>query len=330
VEVIEQFLLADVRTAWNLPRTSSSGWFHPDGMLLAMPMRDGGSDTDLWRLMADVPAAGERLSPEQIVSRLRGLLAERADQHDVDIHRTEWTSVFRVQRRLADRYRRGRILLAGDAAHIHSPIGGQGMNTGIGDAENLAWKLALVIAGRTRPELLDSYTAERRPPATEVLRNTTTNTKVLAGQTWLARQLRDHVFVPMLNLSAVQRKASRVASQLWVTYRDGPLGGRGGSPRPGDRVPDRDCVTTGGTATRLHTAANPAWVLLSDAGQDVDVADMAELARQHVGTVETLCTRDLGREVLLVRPDGHLGWRGTDARKLRDWLTGVLRTREDR
>lgn len=81
-----------------------------------------------------------------------------------------WLSLFSVHRRLADTYRRGRILLAGDAAHAHSPFGGQGMLTGIGDAENLAWKLALVLRGGAGDPLIDTYQAERRPLATEVLR----------------------------------------------------------------------------------------------------------------------------------------------------------------
>jgi 2-polyprenyl-6-methoxyphenol hydroxylase-like FAD-dependent oxidoreductase len=84
-----------------------------------------------------------------------------------------WTSVFRINRRLADSYRKSRVFLGGDAAHIHSPLGGQGMNTGIGDAENLAWKLALVargaVSGLAADRLLDSYQAERRPQAEEVL-----------------------------------------------------------------------------------------------------------------------------------------------------------------
>ncbi len=91
----------------------------------------------------------------------------------------EWTSTFRIHRRLADTYRRGRMMLAGDAAHIHSPLGGQGMNTGIGDAENLAWKLALVISGRADAGLLDTYEAERRPIAKDVLTSTSGVTELV-------------------------------------------------------------------------------------------------------------------------------------------------------
>ena len=84
-------------------------------------------------------------------------------------------------------YRRGRVLLAGDAAHIHSPLGGQGMNTGIGDAENLAWKLALVVSGRADHSLLDTYEAERRPIAKEVLETTSSVTEIVVSQRWAAR-----------------------------------------------------------------------------------------------------------------------------------------------
>jgi 4,5-epoxidase len=146
VPVVEQFLLADIHADWDRDPSTSAGWFHRDGILLAVPMPDEGGD--LWRLMADVPKSDRHLGADEIVARFEDLLIERAGETGVRVRDAVWTSVFRIQRRLADNYRAGRILIAGDAAHIHSPIGGQGMNTGIGDAENLAWKLALVAQGR--------------------------------------------------------------------------------------------------------------------------------------------------------------------------------------
>ncbi|MEV0649801.1 FAD-dependent monooxygenase [Phytomonospora sp. NPDC050363] len=324
VPVAERFLLADVHAAWDRRRTGSAGWFHPDGMLLAMPMRGTDGRGDLWRLMADVPDTGEHLSAGQIVGRLRDLLRERAGVTDIEIGETVWTSVFRIQRRLAESYRNARVLLAGDAAHIHSPIGGQGMNTGMGDAENLAWKLAMVAGGRADEALLDTYTPERRPLAEEVLRTTTANTRLLAGATPLTRLVRDRLLLPVLNLASVQRQATRRASQLWVTYRGGPLGGRGPGPRPGDRIPDRACFDVDGAPTSLYSSLGPAWALLADGERP----ELAEAARHGLGDVAVLRSPDATGSPMLVRPDGHLAWRGEDPAGLRTWLTGTLRTRE--
>ncbi len=324
VSVVERFLLADVNAAWDRSRQGSAGWFHPDGMLLAMPMRGRNGGGDLWRLMADVPDTGEHLSAEQIVERLRDLLRERAEVEDIEIRETVWTSVFRIQRRLAESYRHGRVLLAGDAAHIHSPIGGQGMNTGMGDAENLAWKLAMVATGRADEALLDTYTPERRPLAEEVLRTTTANTRLLAGATPLTRLVRDRLLLPVFNLTSVQRQATRKASQLWVTYRGGPLGGRGRAPHPGDRIPDQACLDVEGATTSLYSALGPAWALIADRERP----ELAEAARRRLGEIAVLRIPDATGSPMLVRPDGHLAWRGDDPDDLRSWLTGTLRTRE--
>lgn len=312
VPVAERFLLADVRADWARDRSVSAGWYHRDGMVLAVPMPGG-----LWRLMADVPHDGERLTPDQVVDRMRRLLAERAGQPDIGIRETVWASVFRIHRRLAADYRRGRVLLAGDAAHTHSPIGGQGMNTGIGDAENLAWKLGLVVRGLAGTELLDTYGAERRPLAADVLRNTTANTRLLLGETALTRFLRDRVVVPLLGRPFVQRRATRVASQLWVTYRKGPLGGRG----LGHRVPDGEYHRVDGTPVRLHAALGPAWALIGGS-----TALWFE-ARRALGEVAHL---QGDGDALLVRPDAHVAWRGTSQQDLFDRLMTMLHPAGDR
>ncbi|RRR95666.1 FAD-dependent monooxygenase [Glycomyces terrestris] len=320
VPVVEQFLLADVHADWDRDRTTSAGWFHRDGVLLAIPMRD--KEGGLWRLIADVPPSDRRLTGGEIAARFAALVPERSGEH-IGLRDAVWTSVFRIQRRLAADYRAGRVLLAGDAAHVHSPIGGQGMNTGIGDAENLAWKLALVARGRAGVALLDTYTAERRPLAAGVLKRTTGNTRILVGEGPVSRFVRDRLFVPLLGLPAMQRKATRTASQLWVTYRRGPLGGRGGV---GDRVPDRDCQH-GGAAVRLYDALGPDWAVL--AGRAEPAADrVAAAARGLLGDNVVVLHTDSGPgEVLLVRPDGHLAWRGADPADAERRLAAVLRGR---
>lgn len=332
VSVGERFLLADVHVDWDRSRDVSAGWFHRDGILMAMPMPSPGQTRretgTLWRLMAEVTAApGEpHLTQQQILDRFEQLVPHRSGQH-ARLGEAVWTSVFRIHRRLAADYRRGRVLLAGDAAHVHSPIGGQGMNTGIGDAENLAWKLALVVHGRADARLLDTYTAERRPLATWILNATTANTRILLGETLPARLLRDRIMLPLLNLPAMQRAATRSASQLDVTYRNGPLGARRGrSPHPGDRIGNLACLRADATPTRLHAELGSRWALLAPQATGT-VEELATTARAHLGDdVGVLRPQDATqhRDVLLVRPDGHLSWRGRTPADLRRWLTETL------
>src|SRR6185312_5329717 len=152
------------------------------------------------------PAA--RPTESEILVRLERILPERTGR-TVTITDAVWLSMFSVHRRLADSYRRGHVLLVGDAAHTHAPFGGQGMLTGLGDAENLARKLALVIGGKADVRLLDSYEQERRPLATEVLRGTGAVTTINIAQARLGRFIRDRLVVPVFNVRRVQR---------WVTY----------------------------------------------------------------------------------------------------------------
>ncbi|BBY54321.1 FAD-dependent monooxygenase [Mycobacterium koreense] len=311
--LIENFLLADVHATIDRPRDATVAWLRDADLLAAFPL----PGADLWRLMAPAPAHGPTpQSPEEVVEYLAARLDEEAGGR---VGATEWTSVFRIQRRLAARYRTGRVLLAGDAAHIHSPLGGQGLNTGIGDAENLAWKLALVAGGRAGAGLLDSYEAERRPVAEDVLASTSQATMTALGKGWAARILRDRVAVPLLNRRWVQRFIAAQASQLRVSYRHGPLGGRGRrlarGPRPGDRVPNTTHRTADGGAVRLHDALADGWVLVGDAA-------LAEIARHRLGALTHLPATET--DSLLVRPDAHLGWRGRDPQALTDWLDRVL------
>jgi 2-polyprenyl-6-methoxyphenol hydroxylase-like FAD-dependent oxidoreductase len=312
VPLIEHFLLADVHAAIDRPRNNTYGWLRGDKLFVAFPL----PGADLWRLMAPAPAGTPAdPAPDDIVAYLGERLATEVRG---TIGSVEWTSSFRIQRRLADTYRRGRVLLAGDAAHIHSPFGGQGMNTGIGDAENLVWKLALVIAGRADASLLDTYAAERRPIAKDVIANTSGLTQFALGDWLLARLLRDRVAVPLLNRQWLQRLIAEKGSQLQVSYRRGPLGARKWLParglRAGDRVADRACTRTDGTTTRLYAELGPHWALM---GPD----SLADVARERLADVVAL---GVDGDAMLVRPDGHLAWRGTDVAGLQTWLDRAL------
>ena len=297
VPLAERFLLADVHMDWGLPREGVTTWLGSNGMYAAFPL----PGKDLWRLQADLPGSGD----VDVLAELRRLLPERTGRDDAKFGKVEWTSTFTIQRRLADSYRRGRIFLAGDAAHIHSPFSGQGMNTGIGDAENLAWKLAMVAGGTAGERLLDTYQAERRPVAEEVLEGTTALTNVVLGTTPLLRLLRDVLILPLVNLEPVQRRFFQRASQLSVTYRGGPLAARGA----GQRV-----------AEVASSELDGRWALLVPDASDPHVA----VVRQRLGD-DVVVLADGKASARLVRPDAHLAWRGRRSpARLGAWLDAKL------
>ena len=269
-QVMENFLLRDVHAAWDLDRESIH--VHTDGpsMTTIFPLPGG-----QWRVMSP---NGGRWTPGPV-------------------DHVEWESTFRIHRRQAATYRRGEVFLAGDAAHIHSPVGGQGMNTGLGDAENLAWKLALVVRNRASERLLDTYEAERRPIGARVLASTTPATRLVLGPGLLTRTVRDRLLWPLLAAAPVQRRLVRFTSQLDLRY-SGPLAtGR----RGGERVP--------------AFARVGRWVL---AGPPACL----EVARERLGDV---VHHERAGDTLLVRPDAHLAWRGPSSpERLSAWLNEVL------
>ncbi|MGB3356648.1 MAG: FAD-dependent oxidoreductase [Mycobacterium sp.] len=324
VKLTERWLLADVHLDWDLDRSGTTGWIHPTGLLGVMPMPDATGRDDLWRLFAYDPGQSEKPSGSAILERVRQIIPERTGRHP-RIGDADWLSVFTVHRRLADTYRRGRVLIAGDAAHAHAPFGGQGMLTGIGDAENLAFKLALVLKQKAADPLIDTYEAERRPLATEVLRGTSAVTRINVAHNPVLRLFRDHVAPRIFSPAPVQRWITYTASQLWVSYRKGPLGGTGRKPRAGDRVPDMRCHRADGAESTLHHELGGRWALMLPDG--ASGSRSADVARGHLGELIVVLTHQ-GHQVMLVRPDGHLAWRGDtgDDAGLSDWLTGALRS----
>ncbi|GGT53579.1 FAD-dependent monooxygenase [Streptomyces atratus] len=324
--MMDGFLLADVRAPLPFPRDVVSAWLHRDGMLGVFPL----PGSDIWRLVASAPADGENIDSHRVPTVLGQALQDHAGIEPPEAWNALWTSAFRIQRRLATRYRCGRILLAGDAAHVHSPFGGQGMNTGLGDAENLAWKLALVASGRAQDCLLDTYEAERRPVAREVVAATSGVTRLVAGDNALARTFRDRALAPLLNLPMAQRLLWERSSQLRTTYRNGPLGRRwprswtGAGLRAGDRAPDLPCVREDGSRTRLHGELGPRWALVAPAANGRAFVDVARRRLGGDTAVATLSEPGDGREIMLVRPDGHLGWSGASPTALDAWLTRAL------
>ncbi|WP_419706862.1 FAD-dependent monooxygenase [Promicromonospora sp. NFX87] len=212
------FVLGDVHTGWDLPRDRFHVYFSPTGVLALFPMPP--VQDDLWRVLASTPDANPPRPPE--LKHFAEYVAERTPL-DAAVSNLEWSSAFTAREGLADEYRSGRVLLAGDAAHHHSPIGGQGMNTGMQDAYNLGWKLALVARGQVAPALLDSYATERRPIARSVLDSTSTSTRVATARTFLSRRARRHALYLLGKLDAVQRRFASAIGDHEFSYRDSPL-----------------------------------------------------------------------------------------------------------
>ncbi|WP_395517464.1 FAD-dependent oxidoreductase [Pseudorhizobium flavum] len=270
-------------------------WWHQfrDGdmeqMLSICPL----AGTDLFQLQGPVPSDGE---VDLSAAGLERLVAERTGRHDARVHSVKWASIYQMNARLADRYRVGRVFLAGDAAHIHPPTGGQGLNTSVQDAYNLGWKLAAVLNGAA-DALLDSYEIERRPVAEAML--------------GLATRLLDAS-------KRGEMKRGREVRQLDIGYPVSPLSfelsfGRRGL-QAGDRAPDAPIQGAAGQPSRLFQLFRGThWTLLIN-GQEAfaprrdlhihrvgdrgDVVDAFEQLHESYGLMPN--------ESVLVRPDGYI------------------------
>ena len=254
--------------------------------------------TPLFQLQASIVRPGE---PDLSVAGINRLIAERTGRSDIVAHKVLWSSAYVMNVRLADRYQVGRAFLAGDAAHVHPPTGGQGLNTSVQDAYNLGWKLAAVLAGAPQA-LLATYEAERRPIAAHVL-GLSTNLLRAARERGEIRRGRD-------------------TQELDLGYFDSPIAldlrGRSGRMRAGQRAPDALCRGAGGQPVRLFDLfRGPHWSLL---GYDVDRSALGHPRRglviHSVGERGDIVDAnghirdgyDLAHgDCVLVRPDGYVG-----------------------
>ncbi|HSC90138.1 MAG TPA: FAD-dependent monooxygenase, partial [Gaiellaceae bacterium] len=228
---------------------------------------------------------------------------------DYGVHSPTWISRFTDMTRQAAAYRAGRVLLAGDAAHVHSPVGGQGLNTGVQDAVNLGWKLAQVVH-RTAPEgLLDTYHAERHPVAARVLRTTMAQTALMRIDDRI-EALRDTVS-ELLSMDEPRRRFAGMMSGLDIQYDLGE-----GHPLLGRRMPDLDLVAADGPLrvfTLLHDA-RPVLLNLGEPGA-FDITPWAARVRlidaDYVGTWELPVLGEVtAPTAVLIRPDGYVAWVG--------------------
>jgi len=240
---------------------------------------------------------------------------------DFGVHNVTWLSRFTDMARQAASYRQQRVLLAGDAAHVHGPTGGQGLNIGVQDAVNLGWKLAQAVRGTSPESLLDSYHAERHPVAARVLKNALAQTALMRGDD-RTKAMHDRLS-ELLKLDEPRKQYGGMMSGLDVHYDLGP-----GHPLLGRRMPDLDVITEGGPRRVFRLLHHGRPVLLNLGDPDaLDIASWAERVRwlnaTYAGPWElpVLGTVDPPAAVL-VRPDGYVAWVGDGtAQGLEDALT---------
>src|SRR5215469_1603027 len=280
------FLLADVRTNDRLPADRMQLCPSELGPIAIFPM-----SATRRRIVATIDhPAGDAPSLELV----RKILAERGP-NGIEAVALNWSTYFRIHHRHVAQLRSGRMFLAGDAAHIHSPFGGQGMNTGLQDVWNLVWKLDLVLHGRGNEELLDSYNAERLPVIKEVIDTTDRLTKVMSTPNKFAQALRDTVIPMVSRLAPFQHAFVQRLSELGIAYQGSPI-----VDGPGKRYFD-DSIRGGKGITNR-------FLLLIDDRTSPSTSETAKSLCQSFP--DTLELRPVSHHpgITLVRPDGYIAF----------------------
>jgi 3-(3-hydroxy-phenyl)propionate hydroxylase len=300
-------------------------WIHAEVEMEEQPefgLRGGGGigAAEGGRVGVTLIEPGVYRTDEPTLEDLRAALI-RVDGTDHGVHSPRFISRFTDMTRQAVKYRNGRVLVAGDAAHVHAPIGGQGLNIGVQDSVNLGWKLAQVVSGTSPVTLLDTYEAERHPVGARVLQNTMAQRAIGANdeRTVALRA----ILAEVLTMDQPRKHIAAMVSGLDVAYDLGE-----GHPLLGRRMPDLDLGTAGGPLRvyELLHGAKPVLLNLGEAG-GLDIASWADRVQlvdaSYAGTWELPVLGEVAAPpAALIRPDGHVAWvgDGTDA-GLRDALT---------
>lgn len=339
------FFVADTEATGPMRPGEINVYLWLDGFHLFFPMRG----TDRWRVIGILPEnlrQRDELAFDEVVPAIR-----REAGAALDFKQCSWFSTYRIHHRAAERFRDRRCFLLGDAAHIHSPVGAQGMNTGMQDAYNLAWKLALVARGGADPALLDSYELERLPVARQLLRTTDRAFQLVVADSWLAGLFRTRVIARVaafaMTFERVRNFAFRTISQIGIRYRHSPLsetlaGLPNGAPQAGDRFPWlRLAFKADGPVEDLFEKLDDTrfnLILIGQPSPSPGEANGGDVPRLHVIADVSSNEAELTRARIprpsfyLLRPDGHVGLCGVrlDAATLERHVRSRYRPRPDR
>jgi 2-polyprenyl-6-methoxyphenol hydroxylase-like FAD-dependent oxidoreductase len=336
------FYVADVQIDWKFTHDALTVCLAPHGVVAFFPM----PGEKRWRIVGAFPEGLEKDERDIIYEEIEAQIKKEA-QLELDITRVDWFSTYKVHTRHVDRFSAGRCFVAGDAAHIHTPAGGQGMNTGIQDAYNLAWKLALVLKHSADAQILETYNEERLPNAKRLTATTDRMFNLAAGKDWFVGLIRTTIFPPLakyiLSIEAVRKKFFILISQIGITYRAGSLSmhetvGNDGDGefevKAGDRMPyflvDGKSIYDQLSAPKFHLLAfwngDPAGetpTLLSDPDEDLRQreSDLSEIGRyaplidRHMIQLYPQVVKLFGTNRpfnVLLRPDNYIGFISSD------------------
>jgi 2-polyprenyl-6-methoxyphenol hydroxylase-like FAD-dependent oxidoreductase len=278
-------LLADVALT-RAPQETLSGVTNERGAVLMIPFGDGWFRAIAWDRLREQAPLKEPVTLEEIRDSFHRIAGE-----DFGMTEMRWSSRFLSERKQAEHYRSGRAFIAGDAAHVHSPLGGQGMNTGIGDAMNLGWKLAEAVHGTAPDWLLDSYEGERHPVGADVLRLTDAFNQLVLGRSRAQRLIRAVAIGSLTRIPVTKKFLAGRLTQIGIGY---PRASRGDHRMVGRRMPDVDC---GGT--RLYELLRRGeFVLVTREGVGVERADVVSAVHNDTALPAAV----------LVRPDSYVAW----------------------
>lgn len=330
------FYVADVQIDWKFSHDALHVCLARNAVVAFFPMRG----EHRYRIVGAFPEGFEKDEGEILYEEIEARIKEEAEIA-LEISHVNWFSTYKVHTRHVNKFSEGRCFLAGDAAHIHTPAGGQGMNTGIQDAYNLAWKIACVLKGFADERLLDTYNEERLPNARRLTQTTDRMFNLAAGSDWLLNLIRTTVFPPMakfiLSLDVVKARFFPMISQIGINYRDGSLSAHGGdrefNVKAGDRLP-YFMVDGGSVYDKLR---EPKFHLLTFTDGESDYqATRDEIETEHAGLVDyhvvplyphvsEIFGTDRPFNVLL-RPDNHVALisHETSAGGVRSYFKNVI------
>jgi 2-polyprenyl-6-methoxyphenol hydroxylase-like FAD-dependent oxidoreductase len=292
------FMLADIDAITSLPANELQLCPSEFGPVAIFPI-----SADRRRIVATVD---EMQGDAPSLDLARSILAQRAPR-GIEARALHWSSYFHIHHRHAAQLRVGRMFLAGDAAHIHSPFGGQGMNTGLQDVWNLVWKLDLFLHGHGNQQLLDSYSVERLPIIKSVIETADFLTRVMGTPNRFAQALRDTIIPMVSRLAPFQHAFVQRLSELGIAYHGSPI-----VEGPGERYFDDTMRGGAGIATR--------FLLLVDEEKDSPASEAArQLSQSYSDILELRHSGFAG--IKLVRPDGYLAYSAANGGR-----TGVLQS----